>query len=69
MNMEALDFGDYSADMNAVAHDNVALFEQYEPISTGASVSAEMVAMNDELATSWDSDDCAADNLYLVPTW
>ena len=54
--MEALLFGETAELLDAVTHDNVALFEQYEPLA----------AKNDELA-----DDGAAelDNLYLVPTW
>lgn len=69
MNMEALDFGVYAEDLNAVAHDNVALFEQYEPVAVQQSIATGMPAMNDEFAASGSSDDCALDNLYLVPTW
>lgn len=59
--MEALLFGESMEVLDAVSHDNVALFEQYEPLA----------AMNDEVTdmTSADSDDCALDNLYLVPNW
>jgi len=63
--MEALDFGDYSENLNMVAHNNVALFEQYEPLAS----MTRLDAMNDDIAASYDSDSCAVDNLYMVPTW
>lgn len=59
--MEALLFGENVEVLDAVSHDNVALFEQYEPLA----------AKNDELAgdESPRHDDPELDNLYLVPTW
>ena len=59
MNSEALDFGEFSEGRDMLAHNNVALFEQYEPVT----------AMNDDAAASYQSDDCVSDNLYMVPTW
>jgi hypothetical protein len=59
MNTEALDFGEYSEGLDLLAHSNVALFEQYEPF----------VAMNDDSVVPYELDDCALDNLYLVPAW
>ncbi len=63
--MEALVFGEISEELNVVTHDNVALFEQYEPLAS----MTRWDAMNDDVAASYDSDDCAVDNLYMVPTW
>ena len=54
--MEALLFGETAELLDAATHDNVALFEQYEPLA----------AKNDELAYE---NDCELDNLYLVPAW
>lgn len=59
--MEALLFGENAEVMDVVSHDNVALFEQYEPLA----------AKNDELAgfPAAGQDDPELDNLYLVPSW
>jgi len=54
--MEALLFGETAELLDEVTHDNVALFEQYEPLE----------AKNDELV---EFGDCSLDNLYLVPAW
>ena len=59
--MEALVFGESTEVLDPVSHNNVALFEQYEPLD----------AMNDEIAadSAFGLDDCQLDNLYLVPAW
>lgn len=59
--MEALVFGESTEVLDPVSHNNVALFEQYEPLD----------AMNDEIGadSAFDLDDCQLDNLYLVPAW
>ena len=69
INSEALEFGEYSEGLDTLTHNNVALFEQYEPISARDAMGAGMDAMNDDVAASYDSDVCAVDNLYMVPTW
>lgn len=59
--MEALVFGEISEKIEVVSHDNVALFEQYEPLA----------AMNDEIGgeAAADYEDCEVDNLYFMPVW
>ncbi len=57
--MEALLFGDRTEILDVVTHNNVALFEQYEPL----------VAVNDEAVSGPADDLWETENLYLVPNW